>query len=375
MLNTGTLAPLKVGQETAVELKSKWTKHRQMIRLVVDPSRPEICKANNMLEIASDALTYGFHVERTAYERMCTVTSIVGSFSAEDWLNHNVIDAINTMFAMSTYREFPNGVIQRVRLDVLEIYDDGKLPGGGTHAPDTQDTDGVWGFGSEHCQEYLNTSVFKNRALMHELMHQLGLIDLYQMNLNRDNDKVTGKGFGWPNPCGLMGGGRIGTHTNEEPILSDNSVFGLNATYGYRRGYFGEYLYLLPERCAIKLSLNGKALPNAPVRIYQKSINGDLSGPPVIEGKTTGTGAMMLPNRSCETPFTTATGCTLHDNPFGKIDVVGRNGLFLVTVSAGGKTYGKFVPLADFNLWYVRNRKFGTILIDFKDDDAYEPKR
>jgi len=41
-------------------------------------------------------------------------------------------------------------------------------------------------------------------SLNHEITHQLGIIDNYQLDLSGENNKVNGKGFGQPDG-GIMG--------------------------------------------------------------------------------------------------------------------------------------------------------------------------
>ena len=57
---------------------------------------------------------------------------------------------------------------------------------------------------------------------------------------------------------------------------------------------------------------------------------GKMGKPAVFVGKANAQGRFPLTNRPVPRNFTAATGCTLHPNPFGYPDVVGRNGLFLI---------------------------------------------
>ena len=95
--------------------------------------------------------------------------------------------------------------------------------------------------------------------LVHELGHQLGLIDEYRMNLsgplcNNNGLHVLDAGgqginvistpiyhaFEWMfSHAGLMGGGDIRPH-NHPDFFSDGSIAAMNSNARKRRGYFGD---------------------------------------------------------------------------------------------------------------------------------------
>src|SRR3972149_5967987 len=106
------------------------------------------------------------------------------------------------------------------------------------------------------------------------------------MNLEPFNNKINGKGYsqeGLFKKIGIMTGGQIGNNT--PPAYADIDVVGMNATYGKRRGHFGEYLYNLPEKNALMLSVDGKPVAGADVSIYQKSEqDGLIAGDPAFTG-------------------------------------------------------------------------------------------
>lgn len=68
--------------------------------------------------------------------------------------------------------------------------------------------------------------------------------------------------------------------------------------------------------------------------------NGEIAdGPPDFDVQLKN-GIAILPNRptGLDAPFTTLTGHTLKPNPFGRTDVVGTNGVFLVRLDYQGQT-------------------------------------
>jgi hypothetical protein len=84
---------------------------------------------------------------------------------------------------------------------------------------------------------------------------------------------------------------------------------------------------------------------------------GKMDKPAVFAGKTGPQGEFPLPNRPVPKTFTTATGCTLHPNPFGYPDVVGRNGLFLIRAEVGGQWYYAFMDIGRFVVEFARGHK------------------
>ena len=153
-----------------------------------------------------------------------------------------------------------------------------------------------------------------------------------------------------------MGGGQIAN--NEYPAYADVDVAGLNLTKGNRRGFFGEYLYCMPLQNTLIVSLNGKPLANQAMEIFQKDVqSGKIDKPAVFTGKTNEKGEFPLANRQVPKNFTTATGCSLHPNPFGYPDVVGRNGLFLIRAEIDGAWYFSFIDIGRFVVEYARGHK------------------
>ena len=69
--------------------------------------------------------------------------------------------------------------------------------------------------------------------------------------------------------------------------------------------------------------------------------------------------------------FTTETGCTLHPNPFGHIDVVGRNGLLMLRTQVGGTWYYAFMDIGLFNVEFARGHtKEATYKVTLLPEDA-----
>lgn len=349
-------ASLAPGARCTDEVQWHWQNgsHLVLCRVESADGTRQVTEWNDELEFATDALTFGFTMDQATYDALNAVPNVWGSYSAEDWLNGQV-RWMNDMFAASTYLPFaPLGARQFVRMDKLTV-----VPSAGT-VPEDREVDGQWTFPASSAQEYRNYATRPARALLHELSHQLGVIDLYQMNLEPANNLVNGRGFVQTNP-GIMGGGTIESHTGGL-FYASHDVFGLNATLGFRRGHYGEYLYKVPASVEVELREGATVLGNVPVRIFQKDkATGQVDNVPEITGTTSALGRLLLPNRTV-VPVTTATGATLGPNPWGQVDVVGRNGLFLVEAATpAGLRYG-FLTIQDANLEYARGNTTACLL-------------
>lgn len=365
-----TIPALEPRQETIVKVPWKWKQGGYRFEASVGLEQPmdEISKKNNVLTFQTDAYALLAICEKGMTERVDEVNNAYGSFSYEDWLRGSTVDTMNRLFRHSKYDFAPEGARIGVRVGRIVIVD--KIGGEAEAAiEDRLACDGAWSYPTGSVGEYTSLANSFMWALNHELTHQLGIIDDYQFDLPPQNNKINGKGFSQPDG-GMMGGGHTGTNT--PPAYADIDVAGMNMTYGHRRGYFGEYLFNVPEKNTLVLLLNGKPVAGAEVEVYQKNMDsGLMDGPPVHTGKTDAAGRFVLANRpwwpirpgaSANRPapperYTTATGCTLKPNPFGYIDVVGRNGLFLIRVKQDDAWYYAFIDIGHFVCEFARGHR------------------
>jgi hypothetical protein len=321
---------------------------------------------------------------------METKRNMYGSFSCEDWLQGQ-LRYMNRLFAFSKYDFAPNGITQRVMAGKFEYVDDGAMVslGAGPFRVGELDItcdggrgltayDNPWGRGSGGIYEYLNHIGSPDDAWMHELSHQIGVIDDYQFVTSSESNKVNGIGYDFTHR-GIMGGGECDPLPNLQRLFnpySPSNVQGLNATKGKRRGYYGEYLFQMPKNSAlIVVDQAGKPVTNAEIKVYQTN-NQVIENTPVQEGKTDARGKFSLKNKKTP-PITTETGCVLHDNPFGPIHVVGFNGVFLVIVKVDGKEMYGFTSVPDFNTAYAAGHTENaeiTVKVKIKGDEkVYTP--
>jgi hypothetical protein len=397
---------LRPGEEIVLEAPAIWiddhSDHRiRTVEVEVETSTPETTKNNNRLAIYSHALDLGIHVEQSLYDYFKTKPNALGSYSFEDWVQWQFWMWNEVWLAKSKFSFAPDGCLERVRIQRINIVPDGTLQGG-NHVPNGVSEfhyDGEWGFDWPTGRDAdMRRYVDENRdqcetGLLHECSHQIGLIDLYVMNIdssmpNGERGKVrlkAGRDTVVTRGCidpfgGLMGGGDTRNDTMVGPFLtilnepqvdplwrfplfeptglySASSVAGLNSTLGYRRGYYGEYLYTLPKLIFLRaLDASGRPMPGAELAFFQENAGEFKDEPPVFEGKTDDRGVFRLPNRPTgeSKPFTTRTGHTLAPNPFGRIDVVGSNGAFLVRARYAGQEEWQFLKIWELNTAYAR---------------------
>jgi hypothetical protein len=370
----------------------------QSIQFVMDSgnAQTETFENNNSLTVGSHDLTLTYYVETPIYNIFNDTANLNGTYSFEDWVQAQ-IGMMNQRFADSTYTGLaPNGVKSRVRIDKIVI--DTNLDGSNTaitNDPDRYLVDGLWqtvdndstnNTGNNGAyQDYVNryaTSI--DWGLIHEVGHQLGIIDLYRVGIAGD-DVNTPSGISvtdingqtlkldnLPLPMfthpGLYAAGDTSPH-NDGTYFESHTVGGLNSNHPgntpYRRGYFGEYQFDTPSTTSVRLlDNNGAAITNASVAFYQKDQSEHWDNYADLSGTTDGSGVLTLANRSVN-GVTTATGHTLAANPFGQIDVAGRNGAMIVKVTKNNQEGYGFFFLQDLNIEYWKGNT-GSVQLDLK---------
>ncbi len=306
LLSTGTI-DIPAFSTAEVLLQDIWTGQRQKIKFVLDAENTieEEEKANNQIEIYSDALSVGFYVEESVYNYFRENQHLLNSGSNcwEDWAKRH-LNLWNEMFENAIYSYTPNGVLDRLRLDNIMIVPDSALPlagGTSTNTPNLFDktVDLIWGFPaslniSEYYGDLYNVSMenpfYFEGSLLHELGHARYLIDVYGFNVHDDgngstvsikeNDElIVGTKFmpflAWDavhyTPIkGLMN--TSFTFVDEYSAIALNLIEHQRAIYGNYNapGNLGAFINDLPEQNSliIKDSL-GNILDNAEIRIYQ----------------------------------------------------------------------------------------------------------
>ncbi|NQT89588.1 hypothetical protein HQ560_22655, partial [bacterium] len=290
----------------------------------------------------------------------------VDSFCFEDWAQYHV-HMMNDLFARSKWPSAPDGIIERVRIDKIVLGPSRDMRDYEKHRRrngDLQDIieyNGIWLFGkSDPIEQAQKWALSVDWGLPHELAHQLGLVDIYQLNVDpwqilvrrQDDAYVTFKYF-FPNPKTMM-------HWHGPHNFSEQCANYLNRTHGRPRGYYGDYLYDLPEQVSLKVvDADGSPVPGAAVDVFQRRAFKDprhvIANEPIATGRTDERGGFPLPNRPAPSHTTLGRGgYTLKANPFGHVHIVGQNGTLLARVRREGREEFHFLTIFDLNVAKAR---------------------
>jgi DNA-binding beta-propeller fold protein YncE len=366
----GVLPALAPGAEATAALQWPWPHDlspdgqralgEHSIRFTVDPANAiaESYETNNSLEDRTDAMSFSIYLRPDMYAAYNVPVDARWPWSAEDWLQKQIA-AMNANFAAAVYPVTPQGAGLRVRINHIGVTP--ANPG-----PDGQHDGGWWIQDEVRCEGcgYYDIETDIDWGLIHELSHQVALIDLYAIGVYASNVFALDQeglpanvGFGWDNG-GLMGGGDISPYTDHRRY-SSHSAGGANTFAGYRNGYYGAYLFDIPLNNKLHVLDNqGNPAPGVTVAIYQRTGPWDWTGQmgvddrPEMSGVTDANGDFALPNRSANGGTVTANGHVLHDNPFGVVDIIGNQGLLLVRLTKAGHEEFHWLDITQFNLAY-----------------------
>ncbi len=343
--------------------------HGQMIecRAVPLQSISEVTDLNNRVTIRSNGLSFRFYVEDSLRHLFEKQTNPWGSYSFEDWAQFE-LSGMREFFRQAIYpTTTPQGVQEFVFLDTVTYHPNGTLPTYGTHALPSELWDGQWGFlGDPGTVSYFRDVVLNQNngvdwALLHELGHQLGLIDLYNMDVQESELQVVEPRTGQKPPLAPVAWDVLYycsrhnylMHSNFQAGLSDHSAGALQRNKGKRRGFFGEYLADVPRENTVLLRHpDGHPVRNATVWVYQMQDN-VIPNIPKYRGISDQLGCYHFPH----TTDTLYYGGIFVAHPFSSVysqnpQVVGTNAvLFFRVVRADSVGYA-FMDICDFNVAY-----------------------
>ena len=303
-------------------------------------ARPE----NNALEVGSKSVAFLSFADRTYIENFREESPDYAAISDDlfDWLNAHMA-RFNQMFEDS-------GTDKRVHFDTLEALDDA--------APDptvNRIEFAIFPFryraaeGSLRGSGYYDPAEDLDFGLLHEMGHQLGLVDLYRLDLPSERNLVSGEAYS-AIPC-LMHG--------VSHLVSDHSAGAMTHWLDTAHGYYGQYLYQLPEQVRVRLlGFDGRPLAGAGVRVFQRTERpgyGDSITTQVkFAGVADSAGEWTLPNTPIDEGLVPETfaGDALPDNPFGYVAVVGTNGLLLLEVTHQDAVDYALLPITEVNEAY-----------------------
>jgi hypothetical protein len=340
LLRTGTFVDLSV--------TFPFKKKGQRLELRLEPvgaGTEELSAENNSRTERTDALAFCVILRRSAYNRWCELALSGGSF--EDWIQQQFA-ALRLKLEQSTYASAPGGVRQPLRVDLIRVLDDGESADRFDAMHAANGWDGYVDYGPG--QDPVADAGRVDWELVRSLAGQLGLVELQPLRVfpesNHAEEGGEPAGVGFEPPPVLV---------SEETLFPENSVLALNRLTGTRRGYRGAYLYDLPRTCRLRVfDNNGRLVPNAELTVYQAQ-DGVIPKEPIARGKTDANGEWPLPNHAAPN-IRTANGFALLDNPFGKVDLNGSNGLLLVRVVAREDTEYQWLPITALNQSFWRGQ-------------------
>ena len=352
------------------------------IRIEVDPDDQiaESCEINNVVEDYINALNFWLFMDETTYELFTKHPGFLESFSPEDWARGQLIGFERRLRVA--------GVDQKLRLDMVAIYPDGQLSGGGTHEPigsATRQADGRWGFQIGEWPESKIERFAKivENPLCHEWGHQIGLIDVYQYDIATQNCLITynGKPVAGTNlmptvsPWNVWYGNQRVMHDNgvaridgsqralmadvSQRFIAPGSAAGMNRNRGLRRGFFGDYLGAVHQG-EISLQVrhvDGTPVANAALRVFQRDpFTGTVPDTPKFAGNTDAVGRWVFPDTalpgwnggmSLNNPWSWQSGGGIvYDAP----NAIGSNAPLVVELVHGGEVEYHFVEVDELNV-------------------------
>jgi hypothetical protein len=380
------------------ELSWTWATGPHTVEFVVDPKNEiaEACEKNNRIADRTDALALEMRVTRQLYEAFRKTPNKLGSRSFEDWVGRHIV-IMNSTFAACRYpRTCPEGILERVRVDDFVIMTKDQMQ---ARQPQTAGCDGGWNFYDDNFPAWFDSHIGMDFSesidwgLIHELTHQLGIIDLYTIvvsghwNHVRDGEgQPIWIGYGGSQPCIMSGSGirTLPDGSTPPPLTlkvdadarvtageklnfaaySEHTAGGLNALLGKRRGHFGLYLFDIPRQNFVEILDNaGRPVAGAKVSVYQQTPEpGPQSIPdkPTMSGQTDARGVFPLGNR-----------------PFGDINTIGLNGILFFVLQARGHTEYRFLDITQVNVakWHRQEQFTVTFRTGIPSDGAPPPPR
>lgn len=398
---------LQPGQETAFAIRAQFKYHPDDHRM--SPIGARVLEqggaAEDALTVDQNALTVAVYVEKSFYDK----ASAAGGF--DSWIRGQV-DLLNDVyFPYSRFSFARDGVIERIRVDHLEVVPDGTLQGPNAlpngHA--NLDYDAELGFPASDSEDQALVGKEADEPLLKKLLLQLGCVDFRAVSYPAGDQRLANVGKEGPVPCGLedlhpglMGGGdtrddwplplsyslsyqpvsdEVLEQANLEPtdLLSASTVSELNTDIGKRRGFQGDFLYDTPVATLLTaFDYGGNTISKAKLTFYQMAGGTFSANSRSFTLTTSDDGTVPLFKRD---PLTggddpIVTGHVLRTNPFGRIDSRGLNGTFLVKAETPAGI--AWTPL---KLWQLvdadhRGQKIGLLRMYFNlPSDALDPSR
>jgi hypothetical protein len=316
----------------------------------------ESFESNNTLVDRTDAVSFQIIITpemMLAYNEPVTNTL---PRSAEDWFQKQ-IRAMNQALNNAVYPATPAGAVTQVRINRFQVSD--SYPNG------DRSHDGGWFVDADYrvVSGYYDPITDIDWGWIHEMSHQMALIDHYQSNVLFPFNHVLNQqglrmniGFEWPSQNSIMFGGETSPYT-QPWVYDSHSAGGAKSNFGYRNGFYGAYQFDIPAENYLQVLDNaGNPAAGVQLALYRKlnlpGVPADVDNNPEISGLTGLDGRFHLPNLTTNGGATLPTGHVLHDNPFGMVDIIGEANRYMVKLSSGEHEEFHWLDITSFNLGY-----------------------
>lgn len=364
VVKTGSLPALEAGAALTTTCTWPWAHGLVGERLTlthtvsfsVDPAGllPESFKTNNSLTDRTDAWSFQIVFTPDMFLAYNVPVDENLPHSAEDWIQKQ-IRAMNQALNDAVYPATPFGAVGQVRINRILVADE--------YPPGDRSHDGGWWIADDvrTGAGYYDPESDIDWGMVHELSHQISLIDHYVSNveipfnhvLNREGQRMN-VGFWWLSDNSIMFGGDTSPYTT--PWRYDShSAGGAKSNFGYRNGFYGAYQFDIPTQNWLHLLDNtGAPVAGVQVDLYRKHnlphVPADVDNIPEISGQTGMTGSLLLPNLPVNGDLSLPTGHVLHDNLFGMIDIIGEQNRYFMKLSTSVHEEFHWLDITTFNL-------------------------
>jgi hypothetical protein len=348
---------IEPGREVIVDYSWKWQNGPHTVTFKVIPDGDDFSVWNDSHTDRTDSLSFIYICSQDAYDGFNNNLNMVESFSYEDWVQYH-FQLMNFLFKASIHPGSPSGCHEVCRIDKMitlpdEVYRD-KYESEGRDEEGFMLYEGKWGFTPWDRYSWRAQNV--DWGLIHEMGHQISIIDYYTIDMPRDrifaidrNGERIDVGHWFPHTGMMRGHGPV--------AYTEATAIALNWQRGKHRGFFGDHLFNLPRECGIRvLDFNGKPIIGAEIRVFRREWGKDDEGremwiipeEPVFEGETDDEGVYMLPNEEPPVVFTTEMGFTRGPSPFGDALVISDTGLLLLEIWKGDRRDVQFTNVTEF---------------------------
>ena len=352
VLKKGTLPALEPREETTVEVTWPYEAGRHWVSFEADPDDKvkEVTEANNKRRDG----TFGYVLTiaantSTEYEAFHDTKNLVGSYSFEDWCQAH-IDKWREYFHEAKYPSTPDGVQAEVRFNAIFKDKDAAEEKAYERA-------GGWlnwriGWSREGILKSYATGI--DGGLIHELCHQCGIIDSYQIGMgaldNLAKDPLTGRTIEIPYAdhrkihASIMGGAY---EYELQGAFSEHEAAAFDATlerWGNHAG-FGIYLFDMPKHNVLRfLDNRGEPLARAQLYIWQQHTTDVQNVVSRVMGRTQAKAVQLDENGEFD----------LGSNPYDRLWVVGGSCVLMFGVYANDQREFHLVDVTEFNVPYWR---------------------